>query len=110
MKDINNSLASKDKTLKDMLKSASSPRASDSRLSSVANGNTNDLDFFGPDSEHLNMASRTPPAGDVTTYTQGSAAEAPPSTLSMGSLVEYLMSGSGKKAAKKLKKEAESDR
>ncbi|XP_045127198.1 serine/arginine repetitive matrix protein 2-like isoform X2 [Portunus trituberculatus] len=109
MKDMNNSLASKDKTLKETLKSASSPRTSESRLSSVANGNANDLDHLQAEDEHL-MSTVTPTAGDVSKESAESQGEAPPSTMSVGSLVEYLMSGPGRKAAKKLQKENNADR
>lgn len=107
MKDTN-SLASKDKTLREALKSASSPRASESRLSSVANGKT-DFDYMGADGENL-MPSVTPPAADVGKEAAESQGDAPPSTMSVGSLVEYLMSGPGRKAAKKLQKENNAER
>uniref|UniRef100_A0A0P4W3E5 Protein stum n=1 Tax=Scylla olivacea TaxID=85551 RepID=A0A0P4W3E5_SCYOL len=109
MKDTNNSLASKDKTLRDTLKSASSPRTSESRLSSVANGNANDLDYIGAEGEDL-IPSLTPTAGDVNKEAAENQGEAPPSTMSVGSLVEYLMSGPGRKAAKKLQKETNAQR
>ena len=108
MKDISNSLASKDKTLRDTLKSVTSPRTTESRLSSVANGNVGDLDYLGPEGDHL-LPTVTPPP-DVSKEAAESQGEAPHTTMSVGSLVEYLMSGPGRKAAKKIQKENNAER
>lgn len=104
MKDFKGSLASKDKTFRELLKSASSPRTPDgSHTPSVANGSANDHEYLGPDGEHLKGPSATPPADAAMQTPEAVAAEAPPSMMSVGSLVEYLMSGPGRKAAKRLK-------
>ncbi|XP_050734454.1 proteoglycan 4-like isoform X3 [Eriocheir sinensis] len=106
MKDLKSSLASKDKTFREFLKSASSPRTlpDGAHTPSVGNGNANDQDYLGSDGEQLKELSATPPAGDGAMQTpEAAAAEAPPPMRSVGSLVEYLMSGPGRKAAKRLK-------
>lgn len=102
MKDFKSSLASKDKTLREALKSASSPRAPDDpQADSVANGKA---DYEQMEPEGLTKEDAMTAAADTAIQRAESVvAEAPPSRMSMGSLVEYLMSGPGRKAAKKLK-------